>query len=93
MLTRRLGPQESVEVETLLFDVIPNERFLRCSDGLSKHFDDKAEVIQLLSADDVENIPKRLSESANDRGGQDNMNSIVFRARSDESVPATNAVR
>ncbi|MFN2199087.1 MAG: hypothetical protein ACK2UW_23420, partial [Anaerolineales bacterium] len=36
-VTRAVGVYESVEADTLDFDVLPGDRFLLCSDGLSEY--------------------------------------------------------
>ncbi len=93
VLTRSLGPQESVDVETLLFDILPADRFLICSDGLSNYFTEEAELVRLLLDDDFDSIPRRLTEIANSRGGNDNITSIVLRARADDSTPSSDTGR
>jgi len=93
VLTRSLGPQESVDVETLLFDVLPDDRFLICSDGLSNYFPEQEELARILLDDDFDGIPKRLTDMANERGGKDNITSIVIRAESDDASPANEAGR
>ncbi len=89
VLTRCVGNHEYVDVETLLFDLLPNDRFLLCSDGLSNYFADEAEVIQILSATDFGQIPQKLINLANQRGGNDNITSLVLKVS--EGSPETAA--
>lgn len=93
VLTRSLGPQESVEVETLLFDVLPDDRYLICSDGLSNYFTDDAELVEYMLDSEIYSIPKQLIEAANDRGGKDNITCIVLNASANESTPISEAKR
>lgn len=93
VLTRSLGPQESVEVETLLFDVLPDDRYLICSDGLSNYFTDDAELVEQLLNPEFDGIPQQLIDTANARGGKDNITCIVLNARADESTPTSEAKR
>lgn len=93
VLTRSLGPQESVDVETLLFDVLPEDRFLICSDGLSNYFEEESELIEILLDEDFDSIPARLTDIANSRGGNDNITSIVLRARAEASTPKNEVKR
>lgn len=85
VITRAVGIQESVQVDTLLFDVIPGDTFLLCSDGLSGYTEDANELAELLAVpdDDVENVTDRLIDLANERGGKDNITAVVLRAYGD----------
>ena len=40
-VTRAVGVYESVQVDTLDFDILPRDRFLLCTDGLHRYFDRK----------------------------------------------------
>ena len=81
VLTRAIGNQESVQVDTLLLDVLPGDRFLLCSDGLSEYVPDEAWLAQEMttSADDFEELPDVLVAHANDAGGSDNIGVVVVR--------------
>lgn len=91
VLTRCVGNQEFVDVETLLFDLLPNDRFLLCSDGLSNYFANKDEVVQILGEADIRQTPTALINLANDRGGNDNITSMVVEVLEgcEESVAET----
>lgn len=81
VLTRAIGSQESVEVDTLFFDLLPDDQLLLCSDGLTRHVTDLAELSALLTVDDLPSIPATLIELANQRGGEDNITALVLRAQ------------
>ncbi len=85
VLTRSVGHHESVDVETLLFDLIPNDRLLLCSDGLSNYFPDDSEIAVELGATNIHQISQRLVQLANARGGKDNITCVVVRI-ADESA-------
>jgi serine/threonine protein phosphatase PrpC len=81
VLTRAVGLQSSVEVDTLAFDVAPGDRYLLCSDGLTRYFaDDSDELRDLLAEgpDTPEATPARLVAAANERGGKDNVSAVVI---------------
>lgn len=84
VLTRSVGPHEYVDVETLLFDLLPDDRFLLCSDGLSNYFVDNDEITRQLSHDALAEVPTHLAELANSRGGKDNITSIVLHCLGDD---------
>ena len=76
-MTRAVGPNERVEVDTLDFDMIPGDAFLLCSDGLYEYLDD-AEISKQLSLPEIKEIPGRLIDIANTGGGKDNITALVI---------------
>ena len=80
VITRAVGPQPQVEVDTLVFDVLPEDTLMLCSDGLHQYYEDEAELSALLGSEDVQSVPKALVDTANQRGGDDNITSLVVRA-------------
>lgn len=85
VITRAVGIQESVEVDTLIFDILPEDTFLICSDGLHGYMDDPNELADFLSEEDIEEIPQKLVDVANDRGGKDNVTALLIRGVADQS--------
>jgi len=81
-VTRAVGVYESVEVDTLDFDILPSDNFLLCSDGLSCYLDNEM-TRHLLGAENVKEIPDRFIELANNAGGKDNITSIVVRIQAE----------
>ncbi len=86
ILTRSIGFQPSVKIDTLLFEMMLGDTFLLCSDGLSNSVNRPAELVELLKADDLEKIPERLIELAKQRDGSDNITAIVLRAQSSDGL-------
>lgn len=80
VITRAVGIQPTVRVDTLLFDVLPDDTLLLCSDGLHRYTESLDELGSLLDADHLASIPEHLVALANDRGGSDNISAIVLRA-------------
>jgi serine/threonine protein phosphatase PrpC len=78
-MTRAVGPGEAVEVDTLDLDILPGDALLLCTDGLYDTIEDN-ELARILHAADVREIPARLIDLANLRGGKDNITAIVVRA-------------
>jgi serine/threonine protein phosphatase PrpC len=98
-LTRAIGIQAEVKVDTLLFDVLPNDLYLLCSDGLTTYFEGDQEpgLVQMLQQTDRRQLPERLVAAANERGGQDNISAVVVSAvqeadRATEESERTNQV-
>ncbi|HEY1554229.1 MAG TPA: cyclic nucleotide-binding domain-containing protein [Kofleriaceae bacterium] len=77
-VTRAVGVNQSVEVDTFDFDILPGDRFLLCSDGMYAYIDD-ADLPKQLGDGDVKDSPKRLVDLANKGGGHDNITAVVVR--------------
>jgi serine/threonine protein phosphatase PrpC len=84
VITRAVGIQESVQVDTLIVDLVPGDVFLLCSDGLHGYLDD-AEVGPLTRGAPAE-AARRLVDLANERGGKDNITAVLVKV--DGAVPA-----
>lgn len=80
IVTRAVGPSPSVLVDTLVFDVLPGDTMLLCSDGLHGYMKEAAELHTALTPDRLEDIGPRLIATANERGGSDNITAVVLRA-------------
>ena len=86
LVTRALGVENTVQVETNEFQVQPQDLYLMCSDGLSEmlgHAD-----LTILTAADVplDDKVQRLIDAANARGGRDNISVVLVQADS-SAVP------
>ena len=79
VLSRALGVQPSVSVDTMIFDVDAADTYLLCSDGLYNYFPDSKELAQGLSAAELESGLNHLIDTALERGGHDNTTGIAFR--------------
>jgi serine/threonine protein phosphatase PrpC len=83
-VTRAVGVYESVEVDTIDFDVLRGDRFLLCSDGLHGYFE-AAELGKLFAETPEDQLSQKLVDLANERGGKDNITSIVVKVPDAES--------
>ncbi|MCU0658254.1 MAG: protein phosphatase 2C domain-containing protein [Polyangiaceae bacterium] len=81
-LTRAVGPQPSVQVDTLLIECQAGDRFLLCSDGLHGYLSDE-ETPQLLGALGSGTPLSRLIDLANERGGKDNITGVMVGLQGD----------
>lgn len=79
VITRAVGIQASVQVDTLLFDIVPGDTYLLCSDGLCRYVEDP-ELGDTLGSEDLDQLPRRLVDLANERGGRDNVSVLITRA-------------
>jgi len=78
-ITRALGTEPAVSVDTLTVDAVPGDLFLICSDGLSSMLEDD-EIAELLSSVQAEpaEAAEALVRAANARGGEDNITVVLF---------------
>ncbi len=79
VITRAVGIQESIQVDTLIIDILPGDTYLLCSDGLSTYMDDPNELAKYMGRDEIEETPKKLIDIANKRGGSDNITVVMVR--------------
>jgi PPM family protein phosphatase len=80
-ITRAVGVYESCEPDTLVMDVVAGDRFLLCSDGLSEYYEEPygalTQLAQTLEVPDAEKAAKQLIDTANSRGGKDNITAVI----------------
>src|SRR5579872_718097 len=77
-VTRAVGVYETVQGDTIDFEILPGDQFLLCSDGLHAYLDD-ARIIELLKGEDITELPRRLVDHANTGGGHDNITAVIVR--------------
>jgi PPM family protein phosphatase len=77
IITRSVGYQEDVEIDTLVRPVEKGDRFVLCSDGLSNLVEEQ-EILEIVGAGtSTEQAAQRLIDLANNRGGDDNITLII----------------
>ncbi len=79
LVTRAVGVEESVALETHLHDLQPGDTVLLCSDGLSDMLPDPAIARLLQSHETLPAAGSALIDAANDAGGKDNISLILIR--------------
>jgi PPM family protein phosphatase len=79
IITRALGPEPSVNVDTMTFPARDGDVFLLCSDGLTTMVSDD-EIREILAdARTLRSAVHRLVDAANRGGGRDNITAVAFR--------------
>ncbi len=81
IITRALGPEETVEVDTRSFRARAGDIYLLCSDGLTSMVPEArlAEVLRLHAGARLRDIGEALIAEANHAGGRDNITVILLR--------------
>lgn len=77
IITRSVGFEEEVQVDVMGVITEPNDVFLLCSDGLANMLEDREIHELVLGTPNFKDVPKRLIDMANERGGDDNITVIV----------------
>ena len=79
IITRALGPEPKVNVDTMTFPARDGDVFLLCSDGLNTMVGDEEIREILVGARSLRSAVNRLVEAANRGGGRDNITAVAFR--------------
>jgi PPM family protein phosphatase len=87
IITRALGPEPDVEVDTYTVAGRAGDLFLLCSDGLTSMISDDEVSAILRSAHDLDVAADSLVRAANQSGGKDNITVVLFRLGEDDSAP------
>jgi PPM family protein phosphatase len=79
VITRALGTDPDVDVDTFVVEARENDLFLICSDGLTTMIGDE-DILELLERhhDDLDRAAKALVAAANRAGGEDNITVVAF---------------
>jgi serine/threonine-protein phosphatase Stp1 len=82
VITRAVGAgEDELEIDKTTDRVLPGDRFLLCSDGLSKCLP-AVEIAALLALPDVGQVPEMLIAAALARQASDNVTAVVVEAAS-----------
>jgi PPM family protein phosphatase len=79
IITRALGPEPSVEVDTWSYPVQAGDVLLLCSDGLTSMISEERVAETLAAASTLERAADDLIREANEAGGRDNITVVLFR--------------
>jgi PPM family protein phosphatase len=79
VITRALGTEPDVDVDTFAIEPQEGDLFLLCSDGLTTMVDDQTilDVVEEHSGD-LDAVAKALIKAANRAGGEDNITVVCF---------------
>jgi PPM family protein phosphatase len=91
IITRALGPEPDVEVDTYTLAGREGDVFLICSDGLTSMISDEEVTAILRSAGSLDEAAGTLVRAANQSGGKDNITVILFRLGDGEAADAREA--
>jgi PPM family protein phosphatase len=95
VITRALGPEPEVEIDTRSYRARDGDVYLLCSDGLTTMVPDALLVEIMLGHRQLRDAGEALIAAANEAGGRDNITVVLLRveevaiASSSEHAPAT----
>jgi len=79
IITRALGPEPDVQVDTYTLAGRAGDVFLICSDGLTSMISDEELAAILRSSESLDAAAESLVRAANQSGGKDNITVVLFR--------------
>jgi PPM family protein phosphatase len=79
IITRALGPESEVDVDTMTYSARPGDVFLLCSDGLTTMVREDRIAAVLQETPDLDTAAAQLVREANEAGGRDNITVVAFR--------------
>jgi len=85
VLYRALGQATDVEIDIYYEKLRVGDRMVLCSDGLTLHLkpDEIAQIV--LASENPNEASQKLIEMANNRGGRDNVSTVVIKVERDTS--------
>lgn len=85
ILTRALGIEQDLVIDTWELNPVAGDKYLLCSDGLFNEVDDE-KIAQILMEDaELEKIAQNLIDHALEAGGHDNITALVLCVEDQES--------
>jgi protein phosphatase len=85
IITRALGPEPDVEVDTWTYPVRRDDVLLLCSDGLTSMISEDRISSVLDSSETLDEAADRLINEANEAGGRDNITVVLTRVEEVEN--------
>jgi serine/threonine protein phosphatase PrpC len=79
VITRALGCEENVEVDTYSVDVNDEDIFIFCTDGLTNMLSEKEILSIINNNDNPQDSCSELVRAANEKGGEDNITVIIVK--------------
>jgi PPM family protein phosphatase len=90
VITRALGTDPDVDVDTFSVDTKPGDLFLICSDGLTTMVDDETILEEVArNRHDLKSAAKALVRAANKGGGEDNITVVFFEIGGEDDLEQT----
>jgi serine/threonine protein phosphatase PrpC len=92
VITRALGTDVDVDVDTFTVAAEPGDLFLLCSDGLTTMVDDDEITATIDRSGTLEDAARALLKAANRAGGEDNVTVVLFELAGETGLEETAVV-
>lgn len=79
IITRAVGTEDTIDVDTVIKELKDGDIILICSDGLYGMMSDEEIEKIILGNENIEECIEKLIETANENGGKDNISAILIR--------------
>lgn len=89
LVTRALGVEDMVLLETHLHEIVSGDIYLMCSDGLSDMLRDPQIAAVMAAHTSLPEMGEALVAAANEAGGRDNIAVVLVRAHGAGDAPAS----
>ncbi len=89
VITRALGTEPDVDVDTFTVEAEPEDVFLICSDGLTDMISNEEILSLVAGSSDLEAAARGLVDAANAGGGEDNITVVLFQIAGAEAGEQT----
>jgi protein phosphatase len=86
IITRALGPEPTVDVETCTYPAKDGDVYLLCSDGLTWMVPEERMAEILRGRSSLEQAARQLVNDANASGGKDNITVVLFKLADDAAA-------
>jgi protein phosphatase len=86
IITRALGPEAEVAVDTRNYPLRAGDVLLLCSDGLTSMLSDPQIAAILVAATSLQEAAERLIDAANEAGGRDNITVVLTRFEDEDDA-------
>ncbi len=77
VITRALGSQLDIPVDTWICTLNHGDRLLLCSDGVWEMIQDPQEIESIARSEELEDVVSKMIDAANEYGGTDNIGVVV----------------
>lgn len=91
LITRAVGLQPTVQVDTLYSETMDGDIILLCSDGLSEYLRE-SDITKMITTNSLKDLPKLSVDLANKRGGKDNITSVLIQTGDPSAEIASDSV-
>ena len=85
VITRALGTEPDVDVDTFTVEAEPGDIYLLCSDGLTDMISTRDILAAVEDSRDLDDAARSLVDAANVGGGEDNITVVLFEIAGDDA--------